>query len=122
MIVANDQVTDSQLEKAMSTYELFTDTILQTAILIESKKPEVLNITIYYTYVIVYYTVWGRKYIEHNLWKTLVQTCWQCSWDTTDTTNVGCMSCDNHMIFMIYMFCFSGDVMLKKLKRHILIM
>ena len=57
MIVANDQVTDSQLEKAMSTYELFTDTILQTAILIESKKPEVLNITIYYTYVIVYYTV-----------------------------------------------------------------
>lgn len=40
MIVANDQVTDSQLEEAMSTYELFTDTILQTAILIESKKQE----------------------------------------------------------------------------------
>ena len=53
MIVANDQVTDSQLEEAMSTYELFTDTILQTAILIESKKQEVLNITIYYIYIIV---------------------------------------------------------------------
>ena len=48
MIVANDQVTDSQLEEAMSTYELFTDTILQTAILIESKKQEVLIVTIIY--------------------------------------------------------------------------
>ena len=50
MIVANDQVTESQLEDAMSTYELFTDTILQTAILIE--RQEVLIVTIIYIIVL----------------------------------------------------------------------